>query len=210
MQDIYSVVEMLVRLVDILFAVIGLVVFSPVILVVSIFIKLESEGPVFFRQRRVGKDEKEFSILKFRSMFVSKEHNSGVVKAGESLVDARRQYQSTIKNDKRITKVGAFIRKYYMDELPQFWNVLVGDMSLVGPRPDTPVQKVDYTDREWRCRCSVRPGITGMAQLVNKHPKYGHQMRINMDLFYVKRYSICIYFYVIFKTFFHVSKGSSF
>lgn len=201
---------MLVRLVDILFAIIGLIVFSPVILIVSIAIKLESKGPIFFRQTRVGKDEKEFSILKFRSMTVSQSNNSGTVAKGESLEEARKKYKSTSKNDNRITKVGAFIRKYYLDEVPQFWNVFVGEMSLVGPRPDTPVQKIDYTEREWRIRCSVRPGITGMAQIVTKHPRYGHQMRINMDVFYVKRFSICIYFYVILRTFFHVSKGSSF
>lgn len=201
---------MLVRLVDILIALVGLIVFIPVILIVSIAIKLDSKGPILFRQTRVGMQEKEFSILKFRSMTVSQSNNSGTVKKGESLEEARKKFKSTSRNDNRITKIGGFIRKYYLDELPQLWNVLIGDMSLVGPRPDTPVQKIDYTEREWRFRCSVRPGITGMAQIVTKHPKYGHQMRINMDLFYVKRISICIYFYVIFKTSFHVLKGSSF
>ncbi|MDC2891354.1 sugar transferase [Psychrosphaera algicola] len=184
--------------------------FSPIILLVSIFIKVESKGPIFFRQIRVGKREKHFKILKFRSMYHSSINNSGSVDKGKSIEEARKEYQSTKTNDSRITKVGKFIRKYYIDELPQFWNVFVGDMSLVGPRPDTPVQEVDYSKRQWQLRNKVRPGITGLAQLSIKHSKFGHDMRINMDIFYVKKYSFCMYFYIILKTILHVVKGSSY
>jgi lipopolysaccharide/colanic/teichoic acid biosynthesis glycosyltransferase len=125
----------------------ALAALSPVFAVVAAAIVIDSGLPVFFRQRRVGKEGREFTLFKFRSMR-----------------NGRSGAQITAGQDHRITRVGRFIRKYKLDELPQFWNVLRGDMSLVGPRPELPAF-VDFEDPLWREVLSVRPGITDLATL---------------------------------------------
>jgi lipopolysaccharide/colanic/teichoic acid biosynthesis glycosyltransferase/glycosyltransferase involved in cell wall biosynthesis len=135
----------------------GLVVTSPVMAAVAIAVRLDSPGPVIYQQERVGKDGRRFNIYKFRSMRADAETGSGAVWAK--------------KNDPRVTKLGRFLRASHLDELPQLWNVLKGDMSLIGPRPERPVfvdefsQKIDgYTDR-----LAIKPGITGLAQVLHKY-----------------------------------------
>lgn len=137
------------RLFDIAFPILVLLALSPPLLVVSAFIYVTDRGAVIYRQTRIGLHGKEFVIFKFRSMVLNADKIGGF---------------STTTNDLRITKVGRFIRKTSIDELPQFINVLIGDMSLVGPRPDVPAQKNLYTEAEWKKRNSVKPGITGLAQ----------------------------------------------
>lgn len=139
----------MIRLIDIVLSIFGLIMLSPILLLTAIGISLESRGGVFFRQTRVGKDFKEFKLLKFRSMFVNSELR------GQLTVGSR---------DARITKMGYFIRKYKVDELPQLINVLLGDMSLVGPRPEVPKYVSKYTKEQKRL-LSVRPGITDYASL---------------------------------------------
>ena len=139
----------MIRLIDIILSVFGLILLSPLFLITAIGISLESRGGVFFKQIRVGKDFKEFKLLKFRSMFVNSEAS------GQLTVGSR---------DSRITQMGYFIRKYKVDELPQLINVLLGDMSLVGPRPEVPKYVSKYT-QEQRQLLSVRPGITDFASL---------------------------------------------
>ena len=134
---------------DIISSLIGIILLSPILIVISIIIKTTSKGPVLFRQRRVGKDEKIFEIFKFRTMVVNAE-NLGT--------------QITIGEDKRITSIGKFLRKYKLDELPQLFNVFLGQMSLVGPRPEVPKYVEMYTS-EQRMVLSVRPGITDYASL---------------------------------------------
>lgn len=139
----------MIRFLDILFSIIGLLILSPLFLLIYILIRLESKGGGFYSQVRVGKDGKDFKLYKFRSMRI------GADKKGLITVGGR---------DSRITRVGYFIRKYKLDELPQLVNVLIGDMSLVGPRPE--VRKyVDMYNTEQRKVLSVRPGITDYASI---------------------------------------------
>lgn len=119
-----------------------LLVLSPLLLFLAAVVRLTSPGPAFFRQRRMGRDGNPFTLLKFRSMTA--------VNAGPSV---------TVAGDRRVTPVGRLLRRLKLDELPQFWNVLVGEMALVGPRPEVP-ELVDLSDPEWRMILSVRPGIT--------------------------------------------------
>ncbi|RZU47277.1 lipopolysaccharide/colanic/teichoic acid biosynthesis glycosyltransferase [Fluviicoccus keumensis] len=164
------------RLLDGLAAGAGLAVLSPVLLLVAAAIRLDSPGPVLFRQTRIGLGGREFQILKFRSMVTDA---------------ATRGPFNTQENDPRITRVGRLIRKTSLDELPQLWNVLVGDMSLVGPRPDVPAQRGLYTDDEWRERHLVRPGITGLAQATLRSSGTEDQRKA-LDLRYVREISLVL------------------
>jgi lipopolysaccharide/colanic/teichoic acid biosynthesis glycosyltransferase len=137
------------RVFDIITAFIGLIILLPILIIISLWIKLSSKGPLFYSQKRVGKDFREFDIYKFRSMVV------GADKIGPSVTSA---------DDKRITKVGRFIRKTKIDELPQLFNVLKGDMSLVGPRPEV-MKFVQQKRDEYKKVLSVRPGITDNAAI---------------------------------------------
>lgn len=137
------------RLFDILASALLLLALSPVLLVVAFLVAAQDGSPVLFRQQRCGLGGQPFKILKFRTMVKNAEEIGGY---------------STAPGDPRITKLGAFLRRTSLDELPQLLNVLVGDMSLVGPRPDTMAQEKDYTPEQWTLRASVRPGLTGPAQ----------------------------------------------
>lgn len=146
MKKINSIIK---RIFDFFSALIGIIILSPILIIVSIAIKVDSSGNIMFLQKRVGKDGKEFNIYKFRTMVTNAE------KLGK---------QITVGKDNRITKVGAFLRKYKIDELPQLFNVLKGDMSLVGPRPEVPKYVALYSDEQKKV-LSVRPGITDLASL---------------------------------------------
>jgi len=146
---------------------------APVLLVVAAAIYLTDFGPVLFKQRRVGRDGAIFYIYKFRSMVVNAEQMGGY---------------STSEGDPRITYIGRFIRRTSLDELPQLLNVLVGDMSVVGPRPDVPKQRQLYSEAEWQQRHRVRPGITGLAQATLRSAATTEQ-RKELDLQYVEQAS---------------------
>ena len=139
------------RITDIFISLFGLIILSPLFLIIAIIIKTESPGPVFFRQVRVGKDEIKFQIFKFRTMKINSENNGPKI---------------TVKDDKRITPLGNYLRKYKLDELPQLINVLFGDMSLVGPRPEVPKFVALYPDPIKKKVFSVRPGITDPASII--------------------------------------------
>jgi exopolysaccharide biosynthesis polyprenyl glycosylphosphotransferase len=167
-----------------------LVVLSPLFLAVAIAIKLDSRGPVLFKQERVGEEGKTFSIYKFRSMIADAEKESGPVWAEDE--------------DPRITRVGKIIRKLRIDEFPQFINVLKGDMSFVGPRPERPffVEKLNKIVPYYKERFTVKPGVTGWAQV-----KYGYGAseedaleKLKYDLYYIKNMSIFMDLIVIFYT----------
>ena len=136
------------RIFDLIFVVPGILVVSPALIIIVIIIKIDSDGPVIFKQKRVGLNGEMFNILKFRTMIQNAES------IGEKL---------TIANDSRITKSGHWLRKYKLDELPQLLNVLMGSMSLVGPRPDTPEHVEFYTDQQKQIILSVLPGMTDTA-----------------------------------------------
>jgi lipopolysaccharide/colanic/teichoic acid biosynthesis glycosyltransferase len=159
------------RLLDIVVGLCALALLSPILVLAALAVLLESGRPVLFRQRRVGLGGREFSMVKFRSMVRD--------------ASARGPYH-TSENDPRITRVGHILRRTSIDELPQLLNVLLGDMSLVGPRPDVPAQRSLYTPQEWKLRCSVRPGITGLAQ-ARLRSSATREQRTALDLEYASR-----------------------
>ena len=172
------------RFFDFTFACVGLLILSPVLFIVSLGIKLTSFGPVFFCQERVGKDEKGFRLVKFRTMANNAEtKGTGTV---------------TIAGDPRITSIGNFLRKWKLDEVPTLWNVLKGDMSLVGPRPTVNMDVEKMDDRQ-RYRHSVLPGLTGLAQ-INGNTSLDWPERIEYDLEYVNKRSLIKDFVIITKT----------
>jgi lipopolysaccharide/colanic/teichoic acid biosynthesis glycosyltransferase len=140
---------MIKRAFDILMSSIGLIVLSPLIAFVAIRIKLDSEGPVFYKANRAGKNKKPFKIFKFRSMVTNADKIGG---------------PSTSDDDPRVTKIGKWVRKYKLDEVVQLINVFIGDMSLVGPRPEV-ISEVELYDKKWDIIFSVRPGITDLASI---------------------------------------------
>jgi undecaprenyl phosphate N,N'-diacetylbacillosamine 1-phosphate transferase len=178
------------RIIDIISGVIGLIITSPLWLYVVIKIKTEDRGPVFFVQERVGRNSRLFRMYKFRSMVV------GAEKKGLGV------FVST--DDERITKIGKFIRKTSIDELPQLINVLKGEMSIVGPRPTLEYQ-VERYNKEQKRRLLVKPGITGWAQ-VNGRNNMTWPEKIKLDLWYVDHWSIGLDLKIIFKTFLSVVK----
>jgi lipopolysaccharide/colanic/teichoic acid biosynthesis glycosyltransferase len=151
----------------------GLLVAAPVVALAALAIKLEDRGPVFYRQQRVGKDGEDFEVLKLRTMVV------GAEKIGAGFAVDR--------GDSRITKVGRFLRRSSIDELPQLWNVVRGDMSVIGPRPTLRYQVDGYTPRQRR-RLDIRPGLTGWAQ-IHGRASLPWEDRIELDVWYVEHRS---------------------
>ena len=181
----------------------GLFLFSPLLVLFSLLIKLTSKGTVFFIQERVGENGVFFKMIKFRSMQMIQESNSTI----------------SVKGDMRITKIGYFLRKYKLDELPELWNVLVGEMSLVGPRPDVPGY-ADQLEGEQRKILSLKPGITGPASLkyaneevllaLQDNPeKYNNEViypdKVNINLDYYYNNNLWIDIKIIFATIFRIS-----
>ena len=164
------------RLVDVAVSLLALLLLSPVLLGVALAVALESGFPVLFKQQRVGRGDREFGLYKFRSM----------VKNAAAIGPYH-----TASDDPRITRSGRFIRRTSLDELPQLFNVLKGEMSLVGPRPDVPAQRALYTPQDWQARCSVRPGITGLAQ-AKLRSEATPQQRLELDLRYVREHSLAL------------------
>lgn len=178
------------RLMDIVISSVGLLITLPLTILTSIAIKLDSKGPIFYTQERLGRGSKIFKIIKFRSMLSDAEKNTGAVWA--------------LKEDSRITRVGTWIRKMRIDEIPQLLNVLVGDMSLVGPRPERP-EFIEELSREipfYKERLYVQPGITGWAQI--NHPYSASlaetKIKLQYDIYYIKHISFVLDCYILFKT----------
>ena len=164
------------RVFDVLLSLLALVVLSPLLAAAALAIALESGRPVLFKQVRLGLAGREFGMYKFRSM----------VKDAASIGPWH-----TSDGDPRITRVGRFLRRTSIDELPQLLNVLRGDMSLVGPRPDVPAQRALYSDDDWAVRCSVRPGITGLAQALLRS-EATEARRLELDLRYARFHSLLL------------------
>ena len=192
------------RLFDIKFSFVGILILSPLLLLIAILIKLDSKGPVFYRGLRVGRQGKSFRIYKFRTMVLNAEKVGG---------------PSTADDDARITRVGKIIRKYKIDELPQLINVLEGDMSFVGPRPEVPFYVNMFTEEEKKILC-VKPGITDWASLWNSdegailagspdpEKTYMEKIRpekIKLQLKYVREWSFWTDLKIILKTVYRVS-----
>ena len=190
------VYEIFKRIIDIIGAGLGLILLSPIIAIVACAVKVTSKGPIFFSQKRVGKNGELFEMYKFRSM---------VVNAEELKEDLEEQNEMSgpmfkIKDDPRVTKVGKFIRKTSIDELPQLWNILKGDMSLVGPRPSLP-KEVEQFDNWMFKRLSVRPGLTCYWQVSGRN-NIDFEDWMKLDCRYVDERNLWIDIKLIFKTVF--------
>lgn len=182
------------RIFDILLSAVGLIIGSVIFLLVTIAIKKEDNGPVIYKQRRIGKDGKEFSMYKFRSMCIDADEKLAALKEQNEVEGAMFK----IKDDPRITKVGKFIRKTSIDELPQLYNVLRGDMSIVGPRPPLPSEVAEYTEYDMQ-RLWVIPGCTGLWQATVRNT-VGFDEMVQLDLEYIQKSSLWYDFYIILLT----------
>ena len=190
------------RLADICGSLSLLVILSPMFLLLPALIKIESKGSVFFKQQRIGKNGLPFKMLKFRSM----RHDAESIKT--KLLNRNEVSGPVFKlrNDPRITRVGRFIRKYSIDELPQLWNVLRGEMSLIGPRPPLPEEVAKYSDYHWR-RMDVLPGMTGLWQ-VSGRSDLSFEQWIDLDIYYIEHWSIMLEMKILLKTIPVVIKGA--
>ena len=184
------------RTMDILGALVGIILCGPLMAVVAIAIKLDSPGPVIFKQTRVGMNGRLFKIFKFRTMFVDAEERKAELMANNEVEGG---FMFKMKDDPRITKVGRILRKTSIDELPQFFNVLFGDMSLVGTRPPTVEEVKLYNRSHWR-RISIKPGITGMWQVSGRSKITSFDEIVNLDTKYIDEWSVRMDLKVLFKT----------
>ncbi|WP_339110792.1 sugar transferase [Limosilactobacillus reuteri] len=191
------------RFFDIVAATCGIVILSPLMVLIAVLIKAEDHGPIFYKQIRVGKNGKEFKMYKFRSMFVN----------ADKMLDKLKEQNDVdgpmfkMKKDPRVTKIGHFIRKHSLDELPQFLNVLRGDMSLVGPRPPLPSEVAEYSEYD-KQRLFVIPGCTGLWQATERN-EVGFNRMVELDIEYIKKASIAYDLLIIFKTIGIVLKPNS-
>lgn len=180
---------------DIIISLLGLIILSPVLAITALCIKIDSKGPVIFKQQRLGKGGKVFDIYKFRSMCVGAEHTGSGVYSG--------------KGDARVTKVGKFIRATSIDELPQLVNILKGDMSIIGPRPPLtyhPWPVEDYSEEQFHM-FDVRPGVTGWAQ-VNGRKDVEWNRRIELNVWYTRNMSFALDMKIFFVSIFKVLKNA--
>lgn len=190
---IYLVVK---RVIDITVSILGLIILSPLLLLVAILIKFESKGPIIFTQKRVGFKGNEFNMLKFRSMVVNAEELKDKLKNNNEMSGPMFK----MKNDPRVTKIGRFIRKTSIDELPQLINVLKGEMSLVGPRPSLPSEVKQF--KPWMLkRLEVKPGLTCYWQIMGRN-NIDFEEWMKLDIKYVEERSVLLDIKLIYKTFF--------
>lgn len=181
------------HMIDKIFGLILIVLIFPILVLLSIAIKLNSKGPIIFKQKRLGKNGKVFNMYKFRTMYVD-------------APDLRNEDGSTFNSDDdpRVTKVGKILRKTSLDELPQILNILKGEMSFIGPRPDLP-DHYDLYSEDDKKKLLVRPGVTGYAQANGRNSNSWAQ-RIAMDIYYIENYSLILDIQIFFKTIFSVLK----
>lgn len=191
------------RVTDILGGFIGLIFMGIAFIIFAPIIKYQSPGPVFFKQIRVGKNGRRFNLYKFRSMYLDAEERK------KELLDQNEMQGNMFKlqDDPRIIPIGKFMRKYSIDELPQFWNILKGDMSLVGTRPPTEDEFVQY-EAHHRARLGIKPGLTGMWQVSGRSNITDFEDVVNLDTAYISNWNLGMDFRILFKTILVVLKGS--
>lgn len=193
--------EFLKRILDCTLAAILLLTLIPLFMFLFICVKLDSRGPFLFRQKRIGRDLKEFTIYKIRTMDK---------KSGDDANDPSTPYITTKKNDPRITRLGKYLRSSHMDELPQIYNVFIGEMSFIGVRPDAPSQVSDYSYNTWLKRNLYRPGITGLSQIHSSDPNFNASRRRKYDLAYVcSKNKFLLDLCILFKTLIKVSEQNA-
>lgn len=191
-KKFYQVIK---RILDILFSIIGIVLFIPFFLIIGIIIKIDSKGSIFYVHERVGKNDKKIKVIKFRTMYSNSDEIFNKMPEYK-----KKQYYTNYKicDDERVTKFGKFLRKYYIDEIPQLFNVLKGDMSIIGPRPIIYEETLKYGNNRKKF-LSVKPGITGYWQ-VNAYSEMKYDERIKNELFYVEKFSFKLDFIIFFRT----------
>jgi lipopolysaccharide/colanic/teichoic acid biosynthesis glycosyltransferase len=184
------------RALDLLIGVLLVIVLAPLLLAIALIIKLDSRGPVLFRQQRVGRHRKSFEVAKFRTMQhgadheVHRDYMLALIESGTPAPKLAR--------DVRVTRFGGFLRKTSLDELPQLWNVLRGEMSLVGPRPPIPYE-VEHYPPHWYARFAVKPGVTGLWQVSGRSEVSLEEM-IELDVEYARRRSVLFNFWILLRT----------
>jgi exopolysaccharide biosynthesis polyprenyl glycosylphosphotransferase len=201
------------RTADIIMAVAGSLLLSPVLGLIYLLIKLDSPGPALFRQERVGMDGRIFSLYKFRTMYASaddeahRQHISQLISGAITTPPDGEELYGKVADDERVTRVGRFLRRYSLDELPQLINVLKGEMSVVGPRPPIPYEVERYSD--WhRKRLEVKPGITGLWQVSGRN-RLPFDKMVQLDMYYIENWSLWLDFKIILQTVPAVLRGET-
>jgi exopolysaccharide biosynthesis polyprenyl glycosylphosphotransferase len=176
------------RAFDMVFSLIGLILLFPLLVIIALVVKTTSRGPVFYTQKRIGLDGKQFKMIKYRTMVTDAEKETGPIWSPA--------------NDHRVTKIGRLLRKFSIDELPQLFNVLIGNMSLVGPRPERPelVEKFKYNIPRYMLRHSVRTGMTGWAQVHGLRGNTPLDKRIEFDIYYIQNWSFRLDLQILWRT----------
>ncbi len=195
------------RICDLAISLITLPLILPVIGIIAILIKLDTKGPVFFIQERLGKDRKRFKCLKFRTMYPQADRIlAAFFQRHPEIKDKWEKYKKIKGCDPRVTRVGRFLRRFSLDELPQIFNILRGEMSLIGPRPYLPAELPDmgaYTD----VILSIKPGLTGLWQVLGRN-EIPFRGRLKLDAWYVSHWSLGLDILIFFKTFKAVISGN--
>lgn len=194
--------KVMIRILDIMISLVALVMLSPILLVVALAVFIDIGPSIFFVQKRLGQDGRVFNMIKFRSMR-NVQLNASEIENTEKV----NEYTIKLKNDPRITRVGAIIRKTSLDELPQLINVLFGSMSLVGPRPWVPEEYENFP-KHWFSRLNTKPGITGLAQ-INGRSDLPMEDIIRCDNEWAERYSVIFYIEILVKTALSIVKGKN-
>ena len=188
------------RFIDLLVAVFCLIIFSPLLLICYLAVRLEDGGPVIFKQERIGKGGKPFNIYKFRSMTIDKERDENALFGHEKSAD--------------MTKIGRFLRDHHLDELPQLWNVAKGDMAFIGPRPERKyyIDQIMQHDPRYERLYALRPGVTSYATLHNGYTDTMEKMlkRLEMDLYYLEHQSLWMDIKILWYTFANIVSGKIF
>jgi Undecaprenyl-phosphate galactose phosphotransferase WbaP len=206
-QDIFHILsEIKKRLFDMLLSISLLFILSPVYLILALIIKFESDGRIIFRQNRAGINRRWFGMMKFRTMYLDAENKLADILERNSELKAEYESHHKIKDDPRLTRVGKFLRKYSLDELPQIFNVLKGDMSLIGPRTyltwESDMVSSGYEELIFR----IRPGISGLWQVTDRHTSSFEERKI-IDLFYIRNWSMALDYYIFLRTIIVVLTG---
>ena len=194
-----KVYKFIKNLFDIIFSLFILVAFFPLFIIIALLVKLSSRGPIFFLQERIGKNNVPFKCIKFRTMYPeSKDILQNLLNKDEKI---KKEFEEThkIKNDPRITTIGKFLRKTSLDELPQFFNVLRNEMSIVGPRPIVKAEKKKY-GKNLNKVLSIKPGITGLWQVSGRN-NLTYKKRVKLDINYVKNYNLLMDIRILIRTF---------
>lgn len=186
------------RIFDIVFALLVLTIFSPVYLILMILVALNSQGPIFYIQQRIGKDHRPFNCIKFRTMIDHADEALEVMMQNSDQMREEFQHSFKLKQDPRITNLGRFLRLTSLDEFPQFWNVLKGEMSVVGPRPLVPEELPKY-GRKINTVLKIKPGITGLWQVSGRND-IPYPKRVQIDVYYALSHSWLLDLWIVYKT----------